>query len=274
MNYMRVRKSNDNVIFVGAGIMTFFTTDSKRFGYIKPSKVFKSGIRDEGLMSVLPILHKGYLTVRYITRLFELYILINMKNEIIFKSDDIMDYAFGGDIPAVFYLYRDENGTLYKMPMTYALEQRLISHPLNTYEVIKNVVYGFNKNKFNRTYITYIISANSYYLNDLIEPYPGAYDSTTFNTLEQIISHLEKHDIRTALEDEYDRCIRALHQTYNIITDHYKQIYDANLLASQGNLEKLIELAYNGIFPNQNGLFQAVKNGHSDVVDWINLNTS
>jgi hypothetical protein len=165
----------------------FLTADPGRFGPFDP----KEG--GNALMTYLPMASQGYALRSTIIKLFYIYFNANnledQQNAQFIQSDDLMNAAFGGDIPAGFYPFRWSDGKLDKMPMDQAVSRGFIPAPINTYQVIQATHTDFDPGRFNK-YFTQNIAAANYY------------SSVDIPTLE-INQALERDDIRAAMFQEY-----------------------------------------------------------------------
>lgn len=98
------------------------------------------------LMSYLPRVQEGYFMRNTCTMLFYFHsyaqrLRVNDNNWSIIKSSPMMDYCFGGDIPATIYSRKLADGKTSKTLMYEAVGKEvdgvLIEAPLNTYDVIR-----------------------------------------------------------------------------------------------------------------------------------------
>jgi hypothetical protein len=101
-----------------------------------------------------------------------------------------MNAGFGGDIPAAFYMFKDDTGKSVKMPMDEAVSQGIINTPMNTYQVMQVYYLNFNPAKFDTTFFMSIAALNYYSSTDV--PMPEIYQA------------LERDDIRAAMLQEYN----------------------------------------------------------------------
>jgi hypothetical protein len=179
------------------------------------------------LLQKLYLCSSGYTLVCTLMRLFEVYILLSFPKEIVFASDEHMDYAFGGFIVAHFYLYRD-HGTLHRIPMIHAVDQGLVRHALNTYQILERLIPGFNAKKFHRSYLFYLILANCYYLNDMdldgidLDNKLSLFDPNSYSVLPYMIDCLIYKSTQQNLKAEYRLVVRTLYQIYNNQSIHKK----------------------------------------------------
>ena len=85
-----------------------------------------------------------------------IYILANGLQNGNISSDDHMFECFGGRLPAKYIFY---GGT--RLPMDRALDDEIINRPLNTYEAINRIDWGFNPKSFRLDKLSVIVSLNS-----------------------------------------------------------------------------------------------------------------
>jgi len=189
-NYLRVskKKTRDPVkpesfsgtytpVFAGDALRAFFTNGAGGFGPLAPKNALETGQAGAALMDSLPMASQGYLLRNTSTMLFYIYAHANQlqaaDNAQYARSDNIMDAAFGGNIPASFLTYRGADGKQVKVPMGQAVADGIVQRALNTYEVItsmyppgtlnkKGVDVGFNSQRFNTYYYQNIAAANYY----------------------------------------------------------------------------------------------------------------
>lgn len=157
-NYLKVSKKKNNPragpeslkatytpIFAGPALTNFFTEGGKRFGPVHPLAWKKNGTFGQSLMEALPYASQGYLLRNTCTMLFFIYAhaqeLQEPENAQFTHFDAVMSNAFA-KLPAVYYA--DKNG---KMLMQKAIDQKLISKPLTTEEVIRLKRPEFNADR-------------------------------------------------------------------------------------------------------------------------------
>lgn len=229
-NYLRVskKKTRDPVdpqsfsgtytpVFAGDALQYFFNPvntngDDLRgqFGPLHPLEAAKTQQPGEALMNKLPRVQQGYLLRNTSTMLFYIYAhamgLQSTENAQFSRSDDVMMTAFGGEIPATFFTYRNDDGKAVKVLMDIAVKPRDqgglgLTAPLNTYQLItmlyppgthnqKGEDVGFKPERFNTYYYQNIAAAN-YYSKDALTP-----DPTIVALLQQ-----EKNFVDKALKD-------------------------------------------------------------------------
>lgn len=266
---LNMNKQRDtHIIYLGSSIKAFLNP----IDYDECINIFQ---KDDELLQNLPICQDGIMLTCTLIRLFEIYILHNMVKEVVFVPDTRMNYAFGGTIPASFYLYKDCGGNVHKIPMIYAVERGIITKELNTYEVLERIIVGFNRKKIHRSYIKYFIMAGTYGLNDMDldnqDPLNKLmkFDPTSYEILPDMIIFLLKPGMQCDLEYEYQMTIHTLYQMYHVMAQHDKIIYKVNQLAEQGDIQSLIKFGEQGIFPNIHGIERALKQGQYLTVQWI-----
>ena len=162
----------------GEALRYFFSVAPERFGPLDPARNLQ-----QLLMDSLPLARQGYLLWGSAINLLRIYAnanqLIRRERPYTIRSDELMNTAFNGNIPAAFYMYRDQNNARRKVPMEDAVEQGLIAGPMNTYQVISDLYpvgrlnargqdMGFNPQEFISYYVSNIVSANTSRADDII----------------------------------------------------------------------------------------------------------
>ena len=111
---------------------------------------------------MLSYVKSGYISKHIYDLLFQNYIEFNNIREDknggswhIFP-DDVLNYVFGGNIPALYFYVRDQNGNLIKMLVSEGIEKGILEKPINTFDVLEMLdppihdqngqVTGFNRN--------------------------------------------------------------------------------------------------------------------------------
>lgn len=102
------------------------------------------------------ILTPGFMLVEYT----KANSLITGRNVI---PDYLMNQAFGGDIPALYYPLDDKS----KISMDYALELGLINRPLNTFEALQVKHPGFNSTMFGPLFRVKIVVLNCQQIGEI-----------------------------------------------------------------------------------------------------------
>jgi hypothetical protein len=113
----------------------------------------------DSLIDSLPYVRDGLMLRSTINKLLRIYAKNNslMSNDLI-TPDSIMKQCFGGNIPAQYYMDRIGNKTL----MTTAIENGLIDHELNTFDMMTLIIPNrFTQERFNIYFIQNIITLNS-----------------------------------------------------------------------------------------------------------------
>lgn len=150
-------------------------------------------------MDGLAVAHQGYYLRMTATLLFSIYLAVNKLHvgRTTFRPDEKIMEAFGGTIPAGYYMTRDANRRLVKIPMEQAVEQGIIPAPFNTFQVIQQLQQGgglqFDINAINFAFVQNIIALNSYGL-DYLRSDP---------TYAQVAEGLRRQDIVDAMIDDY-----------------------------------------------------------------------
>lgn len=178
-------------VFAGEALRAFFN-EANNFGTINPGR---DG--DPSLISNLRMATQGYLLRNTSTMLFYIYAHANnlqaQDNAQYATSDQVMMNAFGGQIAAAFFSYKDDNKTV-KIPMDVAVQQGIIQAPLNTYDVVRSTHPNFNPARFN-TYFYQNIAASNYYSKSALAAEP---------TLVEVVQALARDDIRQAMLNEHN----------------------------------------------------------------------
>lgn len=200
-------------VYAAQALQYFLTADPEKFGPINPLESFRTQVAGDALISNLPIAYQGYLLRNTAALLFYIYSYSNnlrdQQDPRFLRSDDLMNAAFGGDIPAAFYSFKNSNGKTVKIPMDQAVSQGLISSPLNTYEVIKSNYRDFDPARFQSYYFQNILSLNYYSLEDI--PTPEIYQTIERDDIkDQMI--LESNLVK-AVRDEWRQIIKSLPAT-------------------------------------------------------------
>jgi hypothetical protein len=210
-NYLRVskKKSREPVkpesfsgtytpVFAGDALRTFFTSAPERFGPLHPVQAVQTNQAGDALMTQLQMVSQGYLLRNTSTMLFYIYAHANQlqdpQNAQFARSDDVMNAAFGGQIPAAFYAFKGTDGKSAKMPMAQAVAQGVINGPMNTYQVIQVTRPDFDPNRFN-TYFYQNIAAANYYSKAALAADPA---------LAPAAEALARDDVRAAMLAEHN----------------------------------------------------------------------
>lgn len=157
-------------------------------------------------MPLVPLAAQGYLLMNTAAMLLMIYVRANgLLNQGIIRSDQTMMEAFGGQIAATMYVHRDQMGSSNRVLMSDAVRSGLISQPLNTYQVMKNIYPNFDPNAFRISDLYYIIS-----LNQIPEPMlhgrPEAADVDATMHREDVRLQMwnEKHIVKGTLQKWQD----------------------------------------------------------------------
>lgn len=136
--------------------------DHANFGPVSPLNYQRTGDRTL-LLDSLQVAQQGYMLRSTATELIWLYIvangLQNLNNGTV-GYDTNFTHCFGDLIPAVYYAYRDANGRTERMIMTDALAQGLITAPMNTYQVLRNIHPELDIDAISPFYFHSIVSFN------------------------------------------------------------------------------------------------------------------
>ena len=165
-------------VYAGPALQTFFTAAPGNFGPLHPLTAAQTGVAGQALMDSLPMVQQGYLLRNTNTLLFYIYAHANqLQSEIdsrFARSDDVMNQAFGGQIPAALYAVADADGKQVKFTMDQAVASGYIPAPMNTYQVIAEKRTrdigrnDFDPNNFN-TYFYQNISSYNYYPKSILQ---------------------------------------------------------------------------------------------------------
>lgn len=118
-------------VYGGDALVRFFNKDPGAFGPLDPISAVK-GEQAIALMDSLPLLRQGYFLRNSGTILMQIYSRVNNlqdeENTTEMTSDNNMLDAFGGQIPATFFTYKDGVGNIKKITMKEAVDQGLASY--------------------------------------------------------------------------------------------------------------------------------------------------
>lgn len=165
-NTIKIEPIYTEKIFIAASeaLTYFFNTYPERFGTISDGTY---------LMDNLPLVQRGYLSQYSASTLLNIYVNKNNLEEsprsIYITSDDLMDAAFGGDIPSAFvYDTFDVRGhKIRKISTIEAIQKGIIQVAQNTYNVISIKYPNFNPKRFiGKSDLIYL---NSYSAEDIIK---------------------------------------------------------------------------------------------------------
>lgn len=123
---------------------------------------FGPGENSENITDEMPYLMAGYLDFTGLMTLFKLYAHYNnlyQGNLII--SDDFMNYCFGEQYPANYYIFRNMLGENERLDMNTAVDSGLISGPLNSYQVLGELLPEFTSRNLDNQILIQIIELNS-----------------------------------------------------------------------------------------------------------------
>ncbi|CAH6421698.1 Hypothetical protein HVR_LOCUS1337 [uncultured virus] len=171
----------------------FLTTNPQGFGTMDPTDNNDTRL----LMDNLPMVQQGYMLRVCMTMLFSIYAHYHLQDPTdpqIVIPDDLMNRAFGGTIPAALYSYRGAYGKINDMTMREAIERRLITAPLNTYDVINQEDPEFDRTRFNTHHLQTLVFLN--FFNELklgAEP-----------TLAPVLEAITRPDVREAMLREHN----------------------------------------------------------------------
>jgi hypothetical protein len=146
-------------LYISDALHLFLTDQRERFGTLN------GPMGGPNLIDSLEVGLVGYLQRDTLSRLMRIYALRNNildpNNSTYIIPDDYMQTYFNGEIPALFYYYRDNFNKINKMLMVDAIEEGIIQAPMNTFQVIQNCWPEFNPAHFPTFFIINIISVNS-----------------------------------------------------------------------------------------------------------------
>ena len=217
-------------VFAGPALLHFLTADPSRFG----------SFQGELLMKSLPMASKGYLLRNTCTMLFYIYALINkllytnIRPGAWCRSDAIMMETFNGDIPASFYSYQVE-GRYTKIPMVQAVADGLVSHHLNTYQILEAYYpptdeSGFHSDEFPSYYFLNIAALN-YFSNKALGP-DRADIASSLQSDENRQAMLNEHNIVKAFSNEMHEAIaneRKIMRAARRYMEEFDRIYHVML---------------------------------------------
>lgn len=196
------------IVNVGDALLSFFNDIDADFGPLEPL----DGNKDDLLMDHLPLAKSGWLMRSTVQKLLYIYISANNlrygKNSAF--SDKIMLNSFWGDIPAAFYIYRDDDTHKVRIiKMQDAVDEDLIVEPLNVYDVLKSKYADFDPNDIRFIYFMQIITCDTYTKNKILnDPDPE------FN---QLAEQFDNEEVKEG----------ALHEYY-IVDNAFKQWKEIN----------------------------------------------
>ena len=214
-------------VYINDVLIEFFTKEPWRFGVLNIRDIFASLDRHEYpeiyyLIDSLPVLNQGYALKRSLVRLMQIYCLINLHAQIrdverLFARippDSYMDHIFGGSKPAYYYL---NPNTSERIPMEYAIQKRLIYHPLNTYDVFR-----IPRHQWNLSQIFQMIDLNSI-------------EISRFDVEEAMVHHVSNPVIQDSLKKES----KIIEESFNQL----KAIYPL-----PNDIQEFLEKNYNNFF--------------------------
>lgn len=163
-------------LYAAEALRTFFTRAPELFGPLDPITAAQTQQAGEGVMARLPQVQAGFCLRNTVTMLFYIYAHANNlqyeENGQFARSDENMNFAFGGQIAAAYFSARGPDGKPVKMLMDEAVAQRLVTGPLNTYDTIRYSRPDFDPQRFNTYFFQNIASAN-YYSKNVINSNQG-----------------------------------------------------------------------------------------------------
>jgi len=201
------------------------------------------------LMDYFHALKSGYALKTTLNTMIHNYIYTNNledpNNRLFFTLDDLFIKAFGDDIAADFYGCLTDNKRYIKFSIQDAIDIGLISHKLNTFQIIKQKYINFQLNPLNKH--LFIINVNIYncyhkklsevhsdaFISQLIDEFLLAseiyalyklmnYENRTMNLLTFIslaIDHEKDTCIKFLLNDQWSRLLYAIViQNYDMIS--------------------------------------------------------
>lgn len=232
-NYLRVsrKKTREPVrpesfsgtytpVYAGPALQRFFNAAPGNFGPLNPIEAAKTQVAEAGLMDQLDMAKQGYLLRNTSTMLFYIYAhaqnLQAQDNAQFARADDVMNEAFGADIPAAFYSYRGADGKTIKVPMNEAINSGVIKDPLNTFQVIQQMHPDFNPDRFNTYFFQNIAAANYYSRAALLQD----------TNLVQAAKALDRADVRQSMLEEHNMVKAVSAQWHELLEPSRKEQRD------------------------------------------------
>jgi len=211
-------------VYAGEALQFFFTQGLAGFGFVDPQAASTSGPAAGGgsLMERLPRARQGYLLRNTTTMLFYIYAhqqqLQDEANAQYSHADDVMNAAFGGQIPSTYYVYTVGTGAeakSVKEPMAVALQRGLINVPMNTYQVIQQSYppqtgengeqLGFDPNHF-KTYFYQNLAAANYSSKDNLPE--GSAERTALLDTQIRREMLDEHNLVKATSQSWKELLK------------------------------------------------------------------
>lgn len=221
--------------FAGPTLISFFNDEEANFGPVNPQMTqqladmfdYKGDVPedveyepDDMLINKLPLLKEGYFLRNTSTLLFNIYVFANYlqdkENGQYASADDVMNKYFGGEFPASFFSYKDDEA-ITKIPMDEALTKRLIDQPINTYDAVssvyplgqkqdkKGIDAGFNPARF-KTYFFQNITAANYYSKKDLRSNPALAEQNDYIKSDVAkVQMLEEHDLVKQVSIEWKK---------------------------------------------------------------------
>lgn len=217
-------------VYAGAALRAFFNRGGNGFGSTNPSQVGAQSLIDS-----LPNAKAGWLMRNTSTLLFFAYAhqqgLLDPTNGQRARSDAVMDEVFDGEIPAAAYprylgtkVTKGKNGkaekqknTFEAVPMSLAVQNKLVPGPVNTYGALRSAYPEFNRDGFKTFFFQNMASYNYYTRNMLAVPgiivdpdfrtglpqAGGPYDAAT------VTAQFDNADLRTVMLQEHEIAANA-----------------------------------------------------------------
>lgn len=240
-------------IFAGPALRTFFTAGAAGFGpknpyYLVPDANGQTPVPQPGsedydanapgglvqLMGQLPYVQQGFLLRNTCTMLFYIYAhasqLQDQNNAQNVHSDEVMNAAFGGDIPASFFSSKvqGQKGKIQKVLMPQAVASGLVPGPINTYEVISRSYPAnnmavkpekrFNPANFNSFFFQNIAAPNYFSFDSATEAYKYAGQYQPYAELENVPATLQDAGVRAQMRAEHD-LVKAVSAAWKAILE-------------------------------------------------------
>jgi hypothetical protein len=170
-------------------------------------------------------------------------ILFDKEDQTFISSDDVMIESFGGQIPAMFFIYRDQMGRSIKILMEEAVRNRFINAPLNTYEIITALNNDFNPTKFKNHYIQTILALNL----------TSAISLQKYPEFSQQLKILNKDDIRNKMTQEHQIIKQVMQNWKYLFKQQRKQIIYQQAISHQISSKQisLTQSIYQQTIPQQ-----------------------
>lgn len=182
MDRTRGNRRMPPIAVLGDALLNFFN---------KAKIIFNVEGVDVNIMDFFPLLKSGYAKRIALAWLMNLYVEFNLSRGHITNNvlpDDLFVESFDGVIPALFYIPPQSKQLDNPIPMQYAIEKRMISRPMNTFEVLAGRYGRFSANGFPDEFLRQCVSLNTYEPN---------------NMTEEIVAAISEPQVIVGMEAEY-----------------------------------------------------------------------